>query len=155
LKNIGDVVLAQYSGPSRAALDYTLTTKRLVGSAKQPGAGADNWAPLAALVATEEFERVGNFKEVMAWPEYVQFLTNWAANSEWDASFKRVSEVDGRAYLELEERSEIGDFKSVVNSLTVFEFTDAGLIRHIDVYLQMAMLDPDMFKSYDGVELSE
>ena len=152
--NIDDVAVAQYSGPARAALDYTLTTKRLAESAKQSSAGVDHWAPLGELVATEEFERIGNFKEVMNWTEYVEFLTNWAGSSAWDASFKRVSEIDGRAYLELEERSEIGDFKSVVNSLAVFEFNDAGLITHIDVYLQMEMLDPDMFKSYDGVEIS-
>jgi hypothetical protein len=43
----------------------------------------------------------------------------------------------------------------VVNSLSVYEFNDAGKIRHIDVYLQMALPDPDMLKGHEGVELSE
>ena len=40
-------------------------------------------------------------------------------------------------FLELEERSEIGDFTNAVNSLSVYEFDDAGKLRHLDVYLQM------------------
>lgn len=152
MRDIEDVV-GEYTGPARAALDYTLITKRLADSAT-PDAGVDHWAPLAEIVATDEFERVGNFKEVMNWTEYVGFLANWAGNSDWSASFKRVSEIDGRAYLELEERSQIGDFSSVVNSLSVFEFDDTGLITHIDLYLQMALPNTDMLKSYDGVEIS-
>ncbi len=62
-------------------------------------------APLAALVATERFERVGNFKEVMAWDDYVGFLTAWAPTAEWECSFKRVTEAPVLRILELEESS--------------------------------------------------
>ncbi len=154
MRHIDDVV-GDYSGRSRAVLEYALTTKRLVDSAKRPGFTVESWVPLAELVAVEEFERVGNFKEVMNWSEYVGFLTNWATNSEWEGSFKRVSEVGGVVFLELEERSRIGDFESVVNSMSVYEFTEANKIRHIDVYLQMALPSTDMLTSYDGVEIAE
>lgn len=150
-----DAVVGDYTGRRRAVLEYALTTKRLVDAAKEPGFTVEGWAPLAALVAVDEFERIGNFKEVMNWSEYVGFLTNWAANSEWDGLFKRVSEVDGVVFLELEERSRIGDFTSVVNSMSVYEFTDDDKIRHIDVYLQMALPNTDMLGSYEGVGIAE
>ena len=56
---------------SRTVLDYSALMKRLVDEAKQPGFTADSWAPLAELIDTENFVRVGNFKEVMNWEEYV------------------------------------------------------------------------------------
>ncbi|MFZ2174048.1 MAG: hypothetical protein WAW17_08455 [Rhodococcus sp. (in: high G+C Gram-positive bacteria)] len=154
MREIGDVV-EDYTGHSRTVLEYSLLMKRLVDTAKEPGFSAEGWAPLAELVAVDEFERVGNFKEVMNWQEYVGFLTNWATSSEWDGSFKRITEKSGVVFLELEERSRIGDFSSVVNSVSVYEFDDAGKIRHIDVYLQMALPESAMLESYENVHIAE
>ncbi|MGB3893391.1 MAG: hypothetical protein WA942_03945 [Mycolicibacter sinensis] len=150
-----DEVIDGYSGRAYTVLLYTQMVKRLADAAKRPGFTADDWAPLAALVDTGEFERVGNFKEVMNWTQYLEFLSNWAPSSSWEASFKRVSEVDGVVFLELEERSEVGEFTSVVNSLSVYEFADDGKISHIDLYLQMALPNMEMLDSYQGVEISE
>jgi len=122
--------------------------KRLVDEAKQPGFSVKSWAPLADLVAVDEFRRVGNFKEQMDWPQYVEFLTRWAATSEWEGSFKRISEVDGVVFLELEERSRVGEHASVVNSTTVYEFNAAGKLRRLDVYLQTEPMDSEMLKAY-------
>ncbi|GAA2725029.1 hypothetical protein [Actinocorallia aurantiaca] len=148
-------VIKEHTGLSRKALEYGLTTKRLVDGAKSPGFSTADWAPLAELVAVDEFERIGNFKEVMNWQEYVEFLTGWATSADWECSFKRVTEKPGLVFLELEERSRIGDYKSIVNSVSVYEFNEAGKIRHIDVYLQMALPGNDMLKSYEGVQISE
>jgi hypothetical protein len=153
LRSIDDVI-DDYTGHRRTVLDYCKTTGDLVHAAKKPGFTADSWAPLAELVDTEIFVRVGNFKEVMNWQEYVAFLTNWAASSEWECSFKRITEHEGIVFLELEERSRVGDFSNAVNSLTVYEFTEEGRIARIDVYLQMALPDPDMLASYEGVEIT-
>ncbi|MGO8850733.1 hypothetical protein [Mycobacterium sp.] len=154
LRDIPEVI-DDHAGRARRALEYALTTKRLVDDAKQPGFSAASWAPLAELVATDEFERVGAFKEVMDWPAYVDFLTNWATSSEWECSLRRVTETSGVVFLELEERSLIGDFSNAVNSLSVYEFTDAGKIRRIDLYLQMELPPAEMLKSFDGIEISE
>jgi hypothetical protein len=64
-------------------------------------------------------------------------------------------ETGGRVFLELEECSKVGDFSSVVNSFSVYEFTDDGKIRHIDLYLQMTPPQPEMLKSFEGVELPQ
>lgn len=148
-------VIDDYAGRSRTVLQYGLTTKRLVDEAKRPGFSSESWAPLAALVATEEFERVGAFKEVMDWPAYVDFLTNWATSSEWECSLRRITETPDAVFLELEERSRIGEFANSVNSLSVYAFDDAGKIRRIDLYLQMELPPAEMLKSFEGAETSE
>jgi hypothetical protein len=155
LKDVNDVI-DNYTGLSRAALEYGRVTKEIVaGPAKEPGFSVDSWAPLADLIEVDVFERVGNFKEVMNWTDYVNFLTSWAGNADWDCAFKRVTESGNTVFLELEERSTVGDFKSVVNSVSVYEFNNAGKVTHIDVYLQMALPEGDMFGSYEGVTISE
>ena len=138
---------------SQKVLDYSAVMKRLVDDAKQPGFGTESWAPLAELIDTQNFVRVGNFKEVMNWDTYVAFLTNWATSSQWESSFKRVTEAGNVVFLELEERSQIGDFSKSVNSVSVYEFDESAKITRIDVYLQMALPDPDMLASYEGVEI--
>ncbi|WP_431233819.1 hypothetical protein ACQ856_03835 [Mycolicibacterium psychrotolerans] len=138
---------------SQTVLDYSALMKRLVDEAKQPGFSTDSWAPLAELIDTQNFVRVGNFKEVMNWGEYIAFLTNWAMSSEWESHFKRVTEAGNVVFLELEERSRIGEFSNSVNSVSVYEFDQSGKITRIDVYLQMALPDPDMLASYEGVEI--
>lgn len=142
-------VIGGYRGRAHTVLEYCLVVKRLVDEAKKPGFSAKSWAPLADLVAVDEFERVGAFKEVMNWPDYVDFLTGWAKSSEWECSFRRISENAGLIFLELEERSAVGDFSSAVNSLSVYTFDDAGRITHIDLYLQMGLPDTEILKVVD------
>lgn len=150
LQHVDDVI-NDYSGLSRKVLDYSVLIKELVDRAKTPGFDQSGWDPLKDLIETEGFVRVGNFKEVMDWQQYVEFLTGWASASQWECSFKRITEVGDTVFLELEERSEIGDFKSVVNSLSVYEFNPAGKIQRMDVYLQMELPPAEMLQSYEGV----
>lgn len=153
LRDVAEIV-DDYSGRRRAVLEYCMTTKRLVDAAKQPGFTVDSWTPLADLVDTGDFVRVGNFKEVMNWQDYVEFLTNWATSSHWECSFKRITEADGVVFLELEERSRVGDSVHSANSMSVYEFGDLGKIARIDVYLQMALPKSEMLSCYDGVDIS-
>ena len=57
-------------------------------------------------------------------------------------------------FLELEERVKVGDFSSVVNSVSVYEFDGDGRIRHLDIYLQMALPDPKLLESYEGIQIA-
>jgi hypothetical protein len=148
MKEVSEVV-EQYSGLSRTVLQYSLIMKRLVDEAKRPGFSDSGWAPLAELVAVNEFQRVGNFLEVMTWPEYVSFLTKWAKGSEWEGSFKRISQSDNVVFLELEERSRVGSHTSVVNSCSIYEFNGAGKLRHLDIYLQMKPMPAEMLNAYE------
>jgi hypothetical protein len=126
--------VAQDAGPlTRAVFDYVETMTSLVPRVTDVA----DWAPLAAFVAVDEFERVGTFLEVQSWQEYLEMLTGWAsATTRFETTVHRVSELPGIVYFEVEERHFRGDDVHVVNSLTVFSFDAAGKIRHLDVYLQ-------------------
>ncbi len=88
-------------------------------------------------MAVDEFERVGTFLETQNWQQYTEMLTQWASvTSTFETTVRRISELNGLVYFEIEERHFRGDQVNVVNSLTVFEFNEAGKIRHLDVYLQ-------------------
>jgi hypothetical protein len=124
------------AGPlTRKVLEYDRTLKRLVPAPK----GRADWAPLARFVAVDEFERVGTFLEVQNWQEYTAMLTQWAsATDSFETTVRRISELDGLVYYEIEERHFRGDTVNVVNSMTVFGFDEDGKIRQLDVYLQKA-----------------
>ncbi len=154
LQDVGEMI-GGYSGRPRTVLEYSMVVKRLVDESKKPGFTVESWAPLAELVDVDGFQRVGAFKEVMNWPDYVDFLTNWAMSSEWECSLRRVAEASGVVFLELEERLRMGDVGTVVNSSSVYEFNDAGKIQRVYVYLQMDAPQGDMLKSYEGAAVAE
>lgn len=139
-----DEVINNYTGRARAVLKYSQLMAQLVLDAKKPGFSADSWAPVAQLVDVPNFQRIGPFKDAMDWDNYVAFLTGWATTSEWECSFKRITEVGNLVFLELEERSKVSGFANAVNSLSVYEFNSAGKMQHVDVYLQMEMPGMDM-----------
>lgn len=143
-------VALRYGGNARIAIDYGIFQKRLMDRAKEAhDYSPDEWLGLKDFVA-EGFERIGNFKEVMTFEEMVQFLQAWSPTQHWEGSFKRVSEVDNVVFLELEERIGLGDEQNAVNSVSVFEFNEAGKIRHLDVYLQAAIGEVEKGEAYDN-----
>ena len=116
----------------RRVLEYRDIMTRLVDEAKRPGFNVTGWAPLAELVAVDEFKRVGAFREIMNWCEYTEFLTRWARSCEWESSFRRIHEWAGVVFLELEERSVVGGRRDVVNSiLRVQRCRQAPASRHL------------------------
>jgi hypothetical protein len=126
--------MSENAGPlTRKVLDYEQAMKRLVPTIEAPA----DWAPLAEFVAVDTFERVGTFLEVQNWQQYTEMLTHWASATEtFETTVRRISELRGLVYFEIEERHFRGGDVHVVNSMTVFEFDDDGKIRHLDVYLQ-------------------
>jgi hypothetical protein len=116
-----------------AVLDYTAAIERLVPSARTAG----DWAPLEEFVAVDGFQRVGTFLEVQDWRDYTEMLARWASSVErFETTVRRISELPGLVYFEIEERHHRGGTVHVVNSLTVFAFDGGGKICHLDVYLQ-------------------
>jgi hypothetical protein len=126
--------MRENAGPlTRKVLDYEQAMKRLVPTIEAPA----DWAPLAEFVAVDTFERVGTFLEVQNWQQYTEMLTHWASATEtFETTVRRISELPGLVYFEIEERHFRGGDVHVVNSMTVFEFDEDGKIRHLDVYLQ-------------------
>ncbi len=136
---------ARLTGLSRRALEYGMCQMRIADRAKGPDYSEDEWDALDEYVDKDAFERVGNFKEVMTYEDVKRFLKQWCLTSHWEGSFKRVHEHDNVVLLELEERNTYEGETTVVNSVSVYEFNDAGKLRHLDVYLQMAPLAGEGF----------
>lgn len=140
-KTFEDIAVAaeRYRGLARRAIDYGLFQKRIMDRARGKGTGysPDEWLGLKDFVA-DDFERVGNFKEVMSFGDMVGFLQAWSPTADWEGSFKRVTEHDNVVILELEERVTHNGDKNAVNSVSIYEFNAQGKLRHLDIYLQAA-----------------
>ncbi len=121
-------------GPlTERVLAYERVMKGLVRLVEAPS----DWAPLEEFIAVDDFERIGVFRELQNWPQYVEMLTQWASSIDsLETTVRRISELPDLVYFEIEERHRGGDTVNVVNSLTVFAFDEALRIRHLDVYLQ-------------------
>lgn len=130
-------IIDNYSGLARKVLDYSVTVKGLADECKKPGFQNEKWDELfTQFFDKENFLRVGHLKEEMDYETYIEFQTKWAPMSHWECSFKRLTEQDNVVFLELEERATVQGYTNVVNTLSVYEFNDAGKIKFIDVYLQ-------------------
>ncbi len=129
-------------GPlARKVLEYGDVMERTVVAAKQPGFTEAGWDELAALLDTAKFRRVGNDKADMGWDVYRGLLTGWATTTDFWAQFHRISEAGNAVFLELTEYntpcdSSGGGAECVVNSMSVYEYDDAGKLVHLDIYLQ-------------------
>lgn len=122
---------------SRKVLRYGDIIARTVEAAKEPGFAEAGWDELAALLDVAKFERVGNDKVAMGWDVYRGLLMQWATTTDFWSEFRRISEVGNLVFLELtEHNTPRGGAESVVNSCTLYEFDEAGLLVHLDIYLQ-------------------
>jgi hypothetical protein len=143
------IVAPRFTGNARKAIDYGLFQKGLMDRAKGvAGYSPDEWQGLKGFV-TDDFQRVGNFKEEMSIDEMIAFLQAWSPTQHWEGSFKRVSECDNVVFLELEERIGTGAEQNAVNTISVFQFDGAGKIHRLDVYLQAVMGTVEKGEAYD------
>jgi hypothetical protein len=124
-------------GPlSTKVLEYAQIVKDLVARAKQPGYSRDDWAPLTEMIAVDEFERIGIWREKMTWDDYLDFMVPWAESKDFDTRLLRMTEAENRVFFEIEEHHTRDGGVAIVNSMNVYEFNDDGKIIHLDVYLQ-------------------
>ncbi len=121
---------------SDKVLEIAGIIERLVPSAKEPGFSEADWAPLAELFATDEFQRVGIWREEMDWQAYVDFMTKFATAKGFETTVRRITECANLVFYEIEERH-IKDGKvNVVDSMNAYEFNAEGKVRRLDVYVQ-------------------
>jgi len=130
---------ADYRGLSRTVLQYSEEFLRVVNKMKQPGFSETDWAPLEDLVDVENFQRVGVFLtervEVSNWQQYKQFITQYGGKTSWEGTLRRITEVPGLVYLELEERNTRDGVTDVANTVTIYKFNRAGKLCNLDVYV--------------------
>jgi hypothetical protein len=130
---------AEYKGLSRTVLQYSEQFLQIVNKMKQPGLSVADWAPLEGLVDVENFQRMGVFLtervEVSNWQQYKQFITQYGGKTSWEGTLRRITEVPGLVFLELEERNTRDGVTDVANTVTIYKFNSAGKLCHLDVYV--------------------
>ena len=109
---------------------------QLILMLKQTADSADR-AQVLNLGDERSLVSLGTFREVQNWQQYAAMLTQWASSVEkFETSVRRISELPGLVFFEIEERHFRDGDVHTVNSMTVFDFDDHGRIRRLNVYLQ-------------------
>jgi hypothetical protein len=130
---------ANFTGLSRKVLLYSERFTQIVNKIKKPGFSQADWGPLEELVDVKGFQRVGVFLtarvEVSNWQEYKGFITQYGGTTSWEGTLRRITEVPGLVFLELEERNSANGVTDIANTVTIYKFNEAGKLSHLDVYV--------------------
>lgn len=130
---------ADYTDLSRKVLQYSEQFLRIVSKMKHPGFAESDWQPLEDLVDVANFRRVGVFLtesvEVSNWRQYKQFITLYGGKTSWEGTLRRITEVPGLVFLELEERNTRDGMTDVANTVTIYKFNKHGKLCNLDVYV--------------------
>lgn len=130
---------SDFTGLSQSVIAYSEAFTRLVGKAKAGALIDADWGEIEALVNVSAFVREGVFlgpqAEVIDWPTYRSYVTQYGGYTDWEGTLRRITEMPGRVILELEERNTRGGMTHVSNTVTVYEFDDAGKLQHLEVYV--------------------
>jgi hypothetical protein len=128
-----------YKGLSRKVLQYGERFNQLVQRIKKPGFSEKEWDSLEELVDIPNFQRMGIFltkrAEIFGWPQYKKTIMQYAGATSWEGTLRRITEGPNVVILELEERNTTAGVTDVSNTVTIYEFNEAGKLRHLDVYV--------------------
>jgi hypothetical protein len=127
-----------YKGSSRKVLQYSEQFLRLINKIKRPGFTQADWAPLEELVDVKNFRRLGVFLtnkvEVSNWQQYKELITQYGGMTSWEGTLRRMTETPELVFLELEERNTREGVTDIANTVTIYEFNQAGKLLKLDVY---------------------
>jgi len=128
-----------YQGLSRKVLQYSERFLQLVNKIKQPGFSQADWAPLEELVDVKTYQREGVFltnrSEVSNWQQYKDLITQYGGMTAWEGTLRRITEVPGLVILELQERNTRAGVTDIANTVTIYEFNQAGKLFKLHVYV--------------------
>jgi hypothetical protein len=130
---------SSFTGLSRNVIAYSEGFTAVVDKLKAGTLTDADWAEFEQLVNTAEFVREGVFlgaeAEVIDWPTYRSYVTQYGAYTDWEGTLRRITEVPGMVILELEERNTRGGMTHVSNTVTIYEFDEAGKLKRLHVYV--------------------
>jgi hypothetical protein len=99
---------------------------------------AADFDPIAELVATGDFHRIGVFKDEAAWPLCLEKYVQFAGTSLWSGRLRHINAVGNIVFQELEETITRPHGENVIYTMSVFEFNDDDKVRALRVYMQQA-----------------
>jgi len=96
-----------------------------------------DWDPVAELIDTNEFKRVGAYLEELDWSAYKKFLTGWmTGGTRFEYREFSISEVGNSVFQEIEERHWRGEEFIRKNVIAVYRFNEQKKLVHLDIYEQ-------------------
>lgn len=130
---------SDFSGLSRKVIEYSEHFKRISDKLKSTSDLSAEWAAMEKLVDTANFRREGVFltskSESFGWDVYKDYVTKFGAGVVWEGTLRRITEVPGLVFLELEERNSHSGTTNISNTVTIYKFNDAGKLAALDVYV--------------------
>jgi hypothetical protein len=128
-----------YTGLSRLVLQYADCFNRIVEKLRLGILSETDWSSIEELVDVDNFQRVGIFLtdqvEVSTWQKYKAIINEYGALTSWEGTLRRITEVPGLVFLELEERNTTRGIMDVANTVTIYQFNRAQKIIKLDVYV--------------------
>jgi hypothetical protein len=128
-----------YRGLSRKVLQYSERFKHIADKIRAGTITDADWASMEELVDVPNFQREGVFLtdkvEVINWQQYKNIISQYAGATTWEGTLRRITEVPGLVFLELEERNTRDGVTDVSHTVTIYEFNNAGKLRKLHVYV--------------------
>jgi hypothetical protein len=130
---------AGYQGLSRKVLQYCESFQKIAAKLRQQQSADAEWAGIEELVDTANFRREGVFLkqvvELTDWQQYKELVSQYGGKTSWEGTLRRITEVPGLVFLELQERNTREGVTDVSNTVTIYKFNDAGKLAKLDVYV--------------------
>ena len=92
--------------------------------------------PIADLIATDVFTRIGVFKDEADWPLCLEKYVQFAGTSLWKGKLRFINAVGNIVFQELEETVTRPHGENVIYTMSVFEFNDEDKVTALRVYMQ-------------------
>jgi hypothetical protein len=105
---------------------------------------AADFDPISRLVATDDFLRIGVFKDEADWPLCVEKYVRNASTSLWSGTLRHINTVGNFVFQELEETITRAHGRNVIYTMSVFEFNDDDKVRALRVYMQQSQDIPNV-----------
>ena len=120
-------------GPmSEVALKYSILMRDLLIEAKKKPMTEADWGPISDLIDTENFQPMGNFREMVNWQQYLGLITPWANEQHWDFIAKGYTEGEDYA---IQELTEFADYPALIDSVSIYRFNKDLKIIGLEIYI--------------------
>jgi hypothetical protein len=129
----------KFSGLSRKVIEYSEHFKLIVEKIRQKQLTDADWTAMEKLVDVENFRRVGvfltNTVETSTWAQYKSLIGQYGGMTDWEGTLRRITEVPGLVFLELEERNTRNGITDIANTVTIYKFNSTNRLSQLDVYV--------------------
>jgi len=99
---------------------------------------AEDFDPIANMVATDKFIRIGIYKDEANWPLCLEKYLQFAGTSLWTGKLRYINTVGNLVFQELEETITRDNGENVIYTMSVYEFDDNDKVVGLRVYMQQA-----------------